>query len=146
VVSQAEGRAALRRGRLSGPWIYELARIADDVTEPAASPYSPTAELLLALSWRESKWQPRARGAGTDRGLCQITDWAPGWSMLDLFDAAENLRLAAALLERDRVKCGDWIGALAKYGRGQCPFVKDADLDVFEWTTALYGEPEEDAP
>ncbi len=79
-------------------WRY---RKYDDLIRQAATRYGVAPELIKAVIWRESQFQPRKVGAQGERGLMQITenaaiDWARAekiqtFAASDLFDPKVNI-------------------------------------------------------
>ena len=94
----------------------------------AEAEFGVPALLLLALIERESRFDPRARGALNARGLMQVRP-ATARAMAvqleivledseDLFDARTNIRLGTAYLARMHERFDDWNLALTAFNVG----------------------------
>jgi peptidoglycan lytic transglycosylase len=82
----------------------------DELIRQAAERYGVAPELIKAVIWRESQFQPRKVGAQGERGLMQITenaatDWARAEKIqvfvpTDLFDPKVNIEAGTWYLSR----------------------------------------------
>ncbi len=82
----------------------------DDLIRQASERYSVAPELIKAVIWRESQFQPRKVGSQGERGLMQITekaavDWARAEKIqtfvpTDLFDPKVNIEAGTWYLGR----------------------------------------------
>jgi peptidoglycan lytic transglycosylase len=82
----------------------------DELISQAAERYGVAPELIKAVIWRESQFQPRKVGAQGERGLMQITenaatDWARAEKIqvfvpTDLFDPKVNIEAGTWYLSR----------------------------------------------
>lgn len=105
----------------------------DDMIRQAASRYGVPPELIKAVIWRESRFDPRKVGGQGERGLMQITepaaqDWASAEKIetfvpADLFDPKVNIEAGtwylARALERWKDKDDPVPFALAEYNAGR---------------------------
>lgn len=127
------GRWLLRR-RGEEERIRQIARLADVATSDTRIP----PELVLALSYRESRWQEGVVGARGEVGLMQIHGVALGkWRHRPhvVWHPALNLRLGVLHLQRAVNDClGDLGWGLGKYATGECrPPRNDEDTQVIAW-------------
>lgn len=127
------GRWLLRR-RGEEERIRQIARLADVATSDTRIP----PELVLALSYRESRWQEGVVGAQGEVGLMQIHGVALGkWRHRPriVWHPALNLRLGVLHLQRAVNDClGDLGWGLGKYATGECrPPRNDEDTQVIAW-------------
>jgi peptidoglycan lytic transglycosylase len=111
-------------------WRY---RKYDDLIRQAAARYGVAPELIKAVIWRESQFQPRKVGAQGERGLMQITenaaiDWARAEKIQtfvasDLFDPKVNIEAGTWYLNRALThwssKDNPLPFALAEYNAGR---------------------------
>jgi soluble lytic murein transglycosylase len=105
----------------------------DDLIRQAATRYGVAPELIKAIIWRESQFQPSKVGAQGERGLMQITDsaaidWARAEKIQtfvpsDLFDPKVNIEAGTWYLNR---ALNHWSSkdnplpfALAEYNAGR---------------------------
>ena len=105
----------------------------DDLIRQAATRYGVAPELIKAIIWRESQFQPGKVGAQGERGLMQITDsaaidWARAEKIQtfvssDLFDPTVNIEAGTWYLNR---ALNHWSSkdnplpfALAEYNAGR---------------------------
>ena len=105
----------------------------DDLIRQAATRYGVAPELIKAVIWRESQFQPGKVGAQGERGLMQITDSAAiDWALAekiqtfvssDLFDPKVNIEAGTWYLNR---ALNHWSSkdnplpfALAEYNAGR---------------------------
>jgi soluble lytic murein transglycosylase len=82
----------------------------DDLIKQASERYGVAPELIKAVIWRESQFQPRKEGSQGERGLMQITemaaaDWARAekiqtFAPTDLFDPKVNIEAGTWYLSR----------------------------------------------
>ena len=97
---------------IGGPlWIYDCWRTwredsQDDVIQEAAARYQVEPALLKAVIWRESRFDPGARGSKGELGLMQIMeatarDWASAERRLLVFHTE-------MLDRRKNTQCGAW--------------------------------------
>jgi soluble lytic murein transglycosylase len=105
----------------------------DDLIRQAATRYGVAPELIKAVIWRESQFQPRKVGAQGERGLMQITDsaaidWARAEKIQtfvssDLFDPKVNIEAGTWYLNRAlnhwSAKDNPLPFALAEYNAGR---------------------------
>ena len=82
-------------------------------------------ELLAALAWHESGWNPWARNPATDtRGLLQLAPvhWQAMRPQQSSWSPSSNARAGARILRGYLAECGgDEMGAVARYhGRKTC--------------------------
>lgn len=127
------GRWLLRR-RGEEERVRQIARLADVATSDTRIP----PELVLALSYRESRWQEGVVGARGEIGLMQIHGVALGkWRHRPrvVWHPALNLRLGVLHLQRAVDDClGDLGWGLGKYATGECrPPRNDEDTQVIAW-------------
>ncbi len=111
-------------------WRY---RKYDDLIRQAAARYGVAPELIKAVIWRESQFQPHKVGAQGERGLMQITenaaiDWARAekiqtFAVSDLFDPKVNIEAGTWYLNRAlthwSAKDNPMPFALAEYNAGR---------------------------
>ncbi|HEU4678353.1 MAG TPA: lytic transglycosylase domain-containing protein [Terrimicrobiaceae bacterium] len=111
-------------------WRY---RKYDDLIRQAASRYGVAPELIKAVIWRESQFQPHKVGSQGERGLMQITenaaiDWARAekiqtFAASDLFDPKVNIEAGTWYLNRAlthwSAKDNPMPFALAEYNAGR---------------------------
>lgn len=111
-------------------WRY---RKYDDLIRQAAARYGIPPELIKAVIWRESQFQPHKVGAQGERGLMQITenaaiDWARAekiqtFAVSDLFDPKVNIEAGTWYLNRAlthwSAKDNPMPFALAEYNAGR---------------------------
>ena len=111
-------------------WRY---RKYDDLIRQAAARYGVAPELIKAVIWRESQFQPHKVGAQGERGLMQITenaavDWARAekiqtFAASDLFDPKVNIEAGTWYLNRAlthwSAKDNPMPFALAEYNAGR---------------------------
>lgn len=105
----------------------------DDLIKQAAARYDVQPELIKAIVWRESRFQPQKVGSEGERGLMQVTedaaaDWAQAekiatFTPTDLFDPKVNLDAGTWYLKRALTQ---WAGkddpvpfALAEFNAGR---------------------------
>jgi soluble lytic murein transglycosylase len=105
----------------------------DEMIQAAGRRYGVDPNLIKAVIWRESRFQPAMRGTRGERGLMQITeaaaqDWAKAERIetffpADLFDAKTNIEAGAWYLAK---ALRHWSGkddpvpfALAEYNAGR---------------------------
>lgn len=105
----------------------------DELIAAAANRYKVEPELLKAIIWRESRFQPDKTGTRGERGLMQITepaarDWADAEKIetfvpTDLFDPKVNIEAGAWYLKRALEHWGAKDApipfALAEYNAGR---------------------------
>ena len=105
----------------------------DDLIRQAATRYGVAPELIKAVIWRESQFQPNKVGAQGERGLMQITenaaiDWARAEKIqtfvsTDLFDPKVNIEAGTWYLNRAlthwSAKDNPLPFALAEYNAGR---------------------------
>lgn len=105
----------------------------DDLIRQAAARYGVAPELIKAVIWRESQFQPNKVGAQGERGLMQITenaatDWARAEKIqtfvsTDLFDPKVNIQAGTWYLNRAlthwSAKDNPLPFALAEYNAGR---------------------------
>lgn len=85
--------------------------------EAAAQKHGISPEVLGALLYTESRFNPNARGPTGDRGIAQIvTKWHP--EVRNPFDPAESIEYAAGYLGRLKRRFGSTEKALAAYNHG----------------------------
>lgn len=131
-------------GPLGGHWrlqrrgadrdIDSVARAAEAASSQA--PGWPSAELLCALSFRESSWRPRARGKLNEVGLAQLHP--AHFRHPRIWDPEVNLRLAAERLRECMAQCGDELSALRCYGTGgTCTGASYAERRVHRWARQI---------
>ncbi len=96
--------------------LLALARVADaeeetpirDVIAAAAVDEGVSPDLLLCVTWHESRWNPRASSPTNDHGVAQFHVYADGSSLMDMtpwagespFDADAASHAAAWLMAR----------------------------------------------
>jgi soluble lytic murein transglycosylase len=105
----------------------------DDLIRQASERYAVAPELIKAVIWRESQFQPRKMGLQGERGLMQITeraatDWARAEKIqtfvsTDLFDPKVNIEAGTWYLSRALTHWGAKDNplpfALAEYNAGR---------------------------
>jgi soluble lytic murein transglycosylase len=105
----------------------------DDLIRQASQRYGVAPELIKAVIWRESQFQPRKVGLQGERGLMQITekaaaDWARAEKIqtfvsTDLFDPKVNIEAGTWYLDRAlthwSAKDNPLPFALAEYNAGR---------------------------
>jgi soluble lytic murein transglycosylase len=105
----------------------------DDLIRQASQRYGVAPELIKAVIWRESQFQPRKVGLQGERGLMQITenaatDWAHAekiqtFVFTDLFDPKVNIEAGTWYLDRAlthwSAKDNPLPFALAEYNAGR---------------------------
>lgn len=149
-VEASLGARRRRRWRALAPWLATLALVSvlvlalmeywrgarehsqDSVILAAAVRYNIHPALIKAVIWRESWFDPKARGTSGEIGLMQIRaptaqDWATaeknkGFTHFQLFDPAKNTQCGAwylrRLLNRYRQTDNPLAYALAAYNAG----------------------------
>jgi len=118
-----------RRAARDRAWIQRLASIVE--AESRESRIS--AELVIAISFRESSWQPRARGRRGERGLMQIHGKCLKGVDNDPFDPVENIRAGIRCLETCLETCGTLPRALYMYATGECGRPEYRERMVLRW-------------
>lgn len=85
---------------------YQLDHSQDDVIIAAASIYDMDPALIKAVIWRESRFNPDARGAAGELGLMQIRDAAAGeWAAAEGIVAFHHTHMVSA---KSNVLAGTW--------------------------------------
>jgi|TARA_B100001175_G_C19123942_1_gene455716 soluble lytic murein transglycosylase len=85
---------------------YQLDHSQDEVIIAAASIYDMDPALIKAVIWRESRFNPDARGAAGELGLMQIRDAAAGeWAAAEGIVAFHHSHLVSA---KSNVLAGTW--------------------------------------
>ena len=85
---------------------YQLDHSQDKVIIAAASIYDMDPALIKAVIWRESRFNPDARGAAGELGLMQIRDAAAGeWAAAEGIVAFHHSHLVSA---KSNVLAGTW--------------------------------------
>ncbi len=133
--------AFLLGGLGAGAWVWQQRSIArqtqfDGLIGPAALENNVDPLLIRAIIWRESRFQPHARGLKRERGLMQVTPGvAAEWARVNerpnpldadpdsLFDPETNIRIGTWYIAR---MLHHWPGvdhaevfALAEYNAGR---------------------------
>lgn len=148
VQDQPDGHYRLTRmARTCGgqEWIRET--LVPLVEQYTAGAEWPTPEIVLAKSYWESRWCPRAVGAAEDHGLLQVIPrharryMERGERDADLLRPDVNLRVAIARLRDDYEACGHDAGrALSRYAVAQCVRPGWREKVVLGWAEQLGGE------
>gem|GEM_PF-2367484 len=89
--------------------------------DAAAKKYGIPANLLKAVAWQESKWNPKESSfdGGHGKGLMQIDDRFHNFAKTkDVWDPVKNLDYGANYLSKLYKQTGSWDRALKKYNGG----------------------------
>ena len=97
-----------------------------DLIASAAAEYELPKELLCAVIWCESRFQPDAQSPAGAKGLMQLTPETFGevlWRLdlpedTDIFSPEQNIHCGTFYLKRLYNLYGDWETALAAYNAG----------------------------
>lgn len=87
----------------------------------AAQKYSIPPEILKAVAWQESRWDPKATSfdGGHGKGVMQIDDRFHEFAKTSqVFDAAANIDYGARFLKQKYDETGSWEAALKRYNGG----------------------------
>jgi soluble lytic murein transglycosylase len=105
----------------------------DSLIEPVAEQEGIDPKLIRAVIWRESRFDPTAKGQAQERGLMQVTpvaglEWAKHYKVenfveTDLFSPDTNIRAGTWYLARSLKRWNDTddpvVFALAEYNAGR---------------------------
>ena len=104
----------------------------------AAQRHQIPADLLLAVAWQESRWDPNARSfdGGHGKGIMQIDDRFHDFAHTpQVFDAAANIEYGARFLREKYDQEGNWKDALERYNGGSdYPPIVLAHMQNRPWT------------
>jgi soluble lytic murein transglycosylase-like protein len=123
---RANEESQLAREGIDRSWFEQLATYAVDVTQ--GSWVDPA--LLVAISWRESRWRDDALGAAGEIGLMQLLgpEARQGYTRAAVAESPSlNLWLGVRHLERSKLACGDLQSALLQYASGSCSGPSDPE-------------------
>ncbi|HXE73124.1 MAG TPA: transglycosylase SLT domain-containing protein, partial [Candidatus Nitrosotenuis sp.] len=93
----------------------------NQMLEAAAQKYGIPPNILKAVAWQESGWNPRALSFDGQhgKGIMQIDDRFHEFARTpDVFDPAKNIDYGARFLANLYKQTGSWSGALKRYNGG----------------------------
>jgi len=102
--------------------------------DEAEAEYGVPAQLLEAIAWRESKFDPEALSEAGATGLMQFMPETAQWLGIDPNDPQQAVKGAAKYLTylKDRFG-GDWRKAIAAYHAGQGNVAKSIEKHGDQW-------------
>lgn len=106
--------------------------------ETAARDNGLAPELVKAVAWQESRFNPRARSPAGALGLMQLMPvTARRLGVTDPFDAAQNVRGGAAYLRQELDRFGSNLPlALAAYNAGEKAVIRYGGIPPYRETRA----------
>lgn len=106
--------------------------------DAAAAKYGIPPDILKAVAWQESRWNPRATSfdGGHGKGIMQIDDRFHQFAKTpQVFDPAANIDYGARFLKQKYDETGSWEAALKRYNGGSAyPPIVMAHAQRKPWT------------